>query len=59
MTKEKKTAYIREPGLCVIRDDDHDWGGAGEVELKEPTTDLKIKSKIETVKDEPMNWPFR
>ena len=49
-TKEKE--FKREPGLCVIRDDDQDWGGpAPEVKPKE-----KIKKIITT--DEPMNWPF-
>ena len=42
----------REPGLCVIRDDDHGWGGPDpEIEPRE-----KIKDKNKN--DEPMNWPW-
>ena len=52
MSAEKEIKDTREPGLCVIRDDDQDWGGpAPEVKPKE-----KIKKIITT--DEPMNWPF-
>ena len=50
MPEIKEKEFKREPGLCVIRDDDQDWGGP-EIE-KEP------KEKIKTPVDEPINWPF-
>jgi hypothetical protein len=54
MTKEKKTEYIREPGLCVIRDDDHDWGGPSQEENK---TIIEMKEKVLTRKN--ANWQNR
>jgi hypothetical protein len=54
MTKEKKTEYIREPGLCVIRDDDHDWGGPSQEENK-PI--IEMKEKVLTRKN--ANWQNR
>ena len=51
MPEEKEIKNSREPGLCVIRDDDQDWGGPNEV----IPTEKKIKEKKI---DEPMNWPF-
>ena len=36
---------------CVIRDDDHGWGGP------EPVYEDKPKEKIKN-SDEPMNWPW-
>ena len=55
MPEIKEKESNREPGLCVIRDDDHDWGGP------EPAGKEKIKEKIKKIiaTDEPMNWPFR
>ena len=58
MPDKKEIKYTREPGLCVIRDDDHDWGGPGHEENL-PTESKKIKIKKEPVQDEPMNWPWR
>ena len=49
MSAKKEIKDTREPGLCVIRDDDQDWGGPG-IEKKEILKEKKI--------DEPMNWPF-
>ena len=55
MSEEKKIIDKREPGSCVIHDDNHGWGG--------PETDTKeiLKEKIKKIiaDDEPMNWPFR
>ena len=56
MPEEKEIDSKREPGLCVIRDDDQDWGGPGHDEIP---TEKKSKTKKETVQDEPMNWPWR
>ena len=42
MPDKKEMKYTREPGLCVIRDDDHDWGGPGHEENL-PTESKKIK----------------
>ena len=53
MSAEKEIKDTREPGLCVIRDDDHDWGGQPEPEIK-PKEKIKEKNK----NDEPMNWPW-
>ena len=52
MSAEKEIKDTREPGLCVIRDDDQDWGG--------PAPEDKPKEKIKKIitTDEPMNWPF-
>ena len=55
MPNDKEIKPNREPGLCVIRDDDQDWGGPGHDEIP---TEKKSKTKKETVQDEPMNWPF-
>ena len=40
---------------CVIRDDNHDWGGPAE---PEPEIKPKEKIKEKNKNDEPMNWPF-
>ena len=50
MPEIKEKESNREPGLCVIRDDDHDWGGPTEILPEEKKKEKKI--------DEPMNWPF-
>ena len=42
MPEEKEIDSKREPGLCVIRDDDQDWGGAGHDEIP---TEKKLKQK--------------
>jgi len=55
MPAEKEIKDKREPGLCVIRDDDQDWGGPGP-EHNEIPADKKIKNKAPI--DEPMNWPW-
>ena len=54
MPEEKEIKNSREPGLCVIRDDDHGWGGP------DPDIEPEQIKKIKKVKniDEPMNWPF-
>ena len=54
MSAEKEIKDTREPGLCVIRDDNQDWGGP-ETEEKEI---LKEKRKKVIANDEPMNWPY-
>ena len=50
MPEEKEKEFKREPGSCVIHDDNHGWGG--------PQTDEKevLKEKIPT--NDPINWPF-
>ena len=55
MPEIKEKEFKREPGSCVIHDDDHGWGGP-ETEQKEI---LKEKIKKIIADDEPMNWPFR
>ena len=49
MPEIKEKEFKREPGSCVIHDDDHDWGGP-ETKEKEILKEKEI--------DEPMNWPF-
>ena len=39
---------------CVIRDDDHGWGGPDPEAIE--LTEKKIKDK--PTYDEPINWPF-
>ena len=39
---------------CVIRDDDHGWGGPDPEDLQ--PTGKKIKEKTPT--NDPINWPF-
>ena len=39
---------------CVIRDDDHGWGGPD----PKPEKIIKEKIKKTMVADEPLNWPF-
>ena len=48
MSEEKEKEFKREPGSCVIHDDNHGWGGPETEEKEIP------EKKI----DEPMNWPF-
>ena len=54
MPEIKEKEVKREPGSCVIHDDNHGWGGP-ETEEKEI---LKEKIKKTMVADEPLNWPF-
>ena len=54
MEKEEEKYNIREPGLCVIRDDDHDWGGPAQEENK-PI--IEMKEKVLTRKN--ANWQNR
>ena len=49
MSAKKEIKDTREPGSCVIHDDNHGWGGP-ETEEKEILKEKEI--------DEPMNWPF-
>ena len=39
---------------CVIRDDDHGWGGPDPEETQPAEKKIKEKTPI----DEPVNWPF-
>ena len=61
MPEIKEKEFKREPGSCVIHDDNHGWGGP-ETEEVEKTLKLmpEIKEKIKKtmVADEPLNWPF-
>ena len=53
MEKEEEKYNKREPGLCVIRDDDHGWGGPDHKENK------PIEKKIsKPERNDPINWPF-
>ena len=54
MPEIKEKEFKREPGSCVIHDDNHGWGGpeTKEVEI------IKEKIKKSMVADEPLNWPF-
>ena len=54
MPEINKKEFKRDPGSCVIHDDDHGWGGP-EPEGKEI---LKEKIKKIIVVDEPKDWPF-
>jgi len=56
MPEINEKEFKREPGSCVIHDDDHGWGGPGHDEI---SAEKKLKTKKETVQDEPMNWPWR
>jgi hypothetical protein len=59
----------KETSNCVIRDDDHDWGGEVHPEPENVLPELvqgadtllqQLKLKFpELHNDEPMNWPFR
>ncbi len=54
MTDEKEKEINNFTGSnCVIRDDDHGWGGPDPEE-----TQPAEKKKKETPIDEPVNWPF-
>ena len=51
MSEIKEKEFKREPGSCVIYDDDQGWGG--------PEPEKKSEKIIKEKKiDEPMNWPF-
>ena len=55
MSEEKEKQENNFNGSnCVIRDDNHGWGGP------EPVYEDKPKEKIKKIiaPDEPMNWPF-
>ena len=52
MPEINEKEFKREPGSCVVYDDDRGWGGP-ETEEKEI-----LKEKIKTPVDEPINWPF-
>jgi hypothetical protein len=64
MTKGKETSN------CVVRDDNHDWGGDPSLlSFVDDTIDI-VKEADQLInnltkkfpdlhKDEPMNWPFR
>jgi|TARA_B100001245_G_scaffold96487_1_gene70057 hypothetical protein len=55
MTDEKEKEINNFAGSnCVIRDDDHGWGGPDPYEI-EP---VEKKKKEKTPIDEPVNWPF-
>ena len=54
MPEIKEKEFKREPGSCVIHDDNHGWGGP---ETKENEI-IKEKIKKTIVADEPLNWPF-
>ena len=54
MSEENKIEYKREPGLCVIRDDDHGWGGPDQEENK--PIEKKVLKPMPC--DAPINWPF-
>ena len=52
MPEINEKEFKREPGSCVIHDDDNGWGGPDET----IPTEKKLKEKKI---DEPMNWPWR
>ena len=54
MSEIKEKEFKREPGSCVVYDDDRGWGGP---ETKENEI-IKEKIKKTIVADEPLNWPF-
>jgi hypothetical protein len=55
MPEINEKEFKREPGSCVIHDDDHGWGGPGH----EETQPAEKKKGLKPMPcDAPMNWPF-
>ena len=56
MTEENKTEINTFTGSnCVIRDDDHGWGGP-DPEETQPAEKKKVLKPMPC--DAPVNWPF-
>ena len=55
MTEENKTEINKFTGSnCVIRDDDHGWGGPD----PEETQPAEKKKVLKPERNDPINWPF-